>query len=152
MVGVKLRAAAFMSATLLPLQPVYRPRCGMTPRRPRRSARHFTSSTHRPPRRSATLLPVMASSSNDYQPSDDDKVDTSADIPTELTLSQQLLMKQYEEQVDHMSERECKDLAVEIVRQMMVKDNLMKGMIKAEMVRFDPPNPDDITSDVGDGD
>lgn len=57
-----------------------------------------------------------------YVPSEDDRpIGSSGNIPTELTLSQQLLMKQYEEQVERMSKAECQDLALEIARQMMVK-------------------------------
>lgn len=56
-----------------------------------------------------------------YEPSDEDRAEPTTDTPLDLTLAQQLLMKQYEEQIEHMSTAECRKLAVEIARQMMVK-------------------------------
>ena len=56
-----------------------------------------------------------------YVPHDDDRPEGAPSAPTELTLAQQLLLKQYEEQVQRMSTKECQDLALEIARQMMVK-------------------------------
>lgn len=56
-----------------------------------------------------------------YVPSEDDRPEGVPKVPTELTLSQQLLLRQYEEQIERMSARECQDLALEVARQMMVK-------------------------------
>lgn len=78
-----------------------------------------------------------------YKPSDDDKAESSPDIPTDLTLPQQLLMKQYAEQVEQMSDKECRELAVEIARQMMVKDNILRKMLKKDInFGIEPPDPD----------
>ncbi|KAI0565079.1 NblA protein [Gracilaria domingensis] len=83
-----------------------------------------------------------------YQPSDEDKAEALPETPNELTLAQQLLMKQYEEQVERMTGDECRKLAVEVVRQMMVKDNIMKKMLNRD-VNFgvEPPDPEDMQND-----
>lgn len=80
-----------------------------------------------------------------YIPADDDKAEPASDIPTQLTLAQQLLLKQYEEQVDRMSPDECRKLAIEIARQMMVKDTILRRMLKTD-VNFgvEPPDPDNF--------
>mmetsp|Transcript_223 Transcript_223/g.704 ORF Transcript_223/g.704 Transcript_223/m.704 type:complete len:153 (+) Transcript_223:1-459(+) len=57
-------------------------------------------------------------------------------IPTELTLAQQLLLKTYEEQVENMSKEECHKLTIEIVRQMMTKENLIKSMFQRDDIDF----------------
>lgn len=78
-----------------------------------------------------------------YEPSDDDRPEMPADKPTELTLSQQLLLKQYEQQVETMSDEECHQLAIDIARQMMVKDNILKSILKEEIdFGVNMPDPD----------
>lgn len=60
-------------------------------------------------------------------------------------------MKQYADQVQRMSADECRKLAVEIVRQMMVKDNIMKKMLNRDVdFGVEPPDPDDIQEDQND--
>lgn len=86
--------------------------------------------------------------SPDYQPSKEDRAESTSDSPLELTLAQQLLMKQYEEQIERMSTEECQKLAAEVVRQMMVKDNILSGMLKDEKAMefiqsLQPPDPYD---------
>jgi len=66
-------------------------------------------------------IQMEESSGIGYEPSEEDRPSGTPEIPTELTLTQELLMKQYEEQVERMSKAECQDLALEIARQMMVK-------------------------------
>lgn len=86
-----------------------------------------------------------------YVPDDDDKAEPASDIPTELTLAQQLLMKQYVEQVDRMSTEECRKLAIEVVRQMMMKDNIMKKITKKEVnFGIEPPDPYDFMTEESD--
>lgn len=78
-----------------------------------------------------------------YEPSDDDRAEVPSDKPTELTLSQQLLLKQYENQVESMSGEDCRQLAIDIARQMMVKDNILKSILKEDIdFRVDMPDPD----------
>lgn len=52
-----------------------------------------------------------------YVPTQEDLPEGVGDeLPTKLTLSQQLLLKQYIEQVQTMSEQQCKELTLEVVR------------------------------------
>lgn len=52
-----------------------------------------------------------------YVPTEEDLPEGVGDeLPTKLTLSQQLLLKQYIEQVQTMSEQQCKELTLEVVR------------------------------------
>ncbi len=60
-------------------------------------------------------------SSVGYVPSEEDRPESAPRVPTELTLAQQLLLKQYEDQVQRMTKEACQELALEIARQMMVK-------------------------------
>lgn len=78
-----------------------------------------------------------------YVPDEDD-LPESPPVPTELTLAQQLLLKQYEEQVERMDTEECRKLSIEIARQMMVKDNILRKMLKKDVdFGVEPPDPDD---------
>lgn len=56
-----------------------------------------------------------------YVPSEDDRPESAPNVPTEITLAQELLLKQYESQVERLSKKDCQELALEIARQMMVK-------------------------------
>lgn len=89
-----------------------------------------------------------------YVPTQEDLPEGVGDeLPTKLTLSQQLLLKQYIEQVQTMSEQQCKELTLEVVRQMMVKDNILKSMLneKAQkQLKLDAPDPSDFLSGPGD--
>jgi len=54
-----------------------------------------------------------------YVPGSEDRPEgVGNELPTSLTLSQQLLLKQYVEQVRTMSEQQCKELTVEVVRRL----------------------------------
>lgn len=54
-------------------------------------------------------------------------------------------MKQYSEQVARMGTEECRKLTYEIVRQMMVKDNILRKMLKKDVdFGVEPPDPDDL--------
>jgi Phycobilisome degradation protein nblA len=84
----------------------------------------------------------------------DDRADVSSDdfSPTELTLEQQLLMKTYVEQVSRMSKAECDDLAQEVIRQSMVKDNLLKTLgVKMPDDWLMPPDPKEFSERDLDG-
>lgn len=48
---------------------------------------------------------------------------------TELTLEQQFKLKVYEQQSKLLSQEECQILLVEIVRQNMIKDNVIKNLL-----------------------
>lgn len=110
------------------------------------SARHLIRSTSKRPR-VALSRACTPRAQTGYIPDEDDRADASSDVPTQLTLPQQLLMKQYEEQVARMSPKECRELALEIARQMMVKDNILRKMLKTEVdFGIEPPDPDDFQS------
>jgi hypothetical protein len=84
----------------------------------------------------------------------DDLPETFADgdePPMDLSLSQELLMKSYLEQVERMSKEECDDLAIEILRQSFAKDNLLRMLgIKVPDNWLVPPDPDDFAGDASD--
>eukprot|EP00186_Timspurckia_oligopyrenoides_P005293 CAMPEP_0182449386 /NCGR_PEP_ID=MMETSP1172-20130603/33968_1 /TAXON_ID=708627 /ORGANISM="Timspurckia oligopyrenoides, Strain CCMP3278" /LENGTH=139 /DNA_ID=CAMNT_0024646647 /DNA_START=162 /DNA_END=578 /DNA_ORIENTATION=+ len=53
--------------------------------------------------------------------------------PRELSLAQQLLLKQYSDQVKTMSAEECSEMAMSIVRQIMLKENMLKQMLNRDL-------------------
>lgn len=109
---------------------------------PSRSPLHAPLLTPKRPRFSAR--PSVRAQTG-YIPSDDDKAEPMSDVPTQLTLAQQLLLKQYEEQVDRMHPDERRKLAIEIARQMMVKDNILRKVLKTDVnFGIEPPDPDDL--------
>ena len=52
------------------------------------------------------------------------------DIPNELTLEQQFRLQALKDQVHTLSREEAQEFLVEVLRQMMVKDNMLKNLIK----------------------
>ncbi|MBF2064861.1 MAG: NblA/ycf18 family protein [Calothrix sp. C42_A2020_038] len=52
------------------------------------------------------------------------------DFPTELTLEQQFRLQTLKEQVKSLSQQEAQEFLIEVLRQMMVKDNLVKQLLK----------------------
>jgi len=51
-------------------------------------------------------------------------------IPGNLTLEQQFKLKVYQDQVKSMTKQEAQECLLEVLRQMMVKDNLVKQLLK----------------------
>ena len=51
-------------------------------------------------------------------------------MPMELSLEQQFNLKMYEEQVKSLSSEEAQKFLMEVLRQLMVKDNMLKHLIK----------------------
>lgn len=50
-----------------------------------------------------------------------------------------------------MSDKECRSLAAEIVRQMMVKDNILRNLFGRDLppeFRVEPPDPDSVSSNT----
>jgi hypothetical protein len=61
-------------------------------------------------------------------------------------------MKTYVEQVSRMSKAECDDLAQEVIRQSMVKDNLLKTLgVKMPDDWLMPPDPKEFSERDLDG-
>jgi Phycobilisome degradation protein nblA len=52
------------------------------------------------------------------------------DFPMTLNLEQEFNLKLYEEQVQGLSPEESKAFLLEVLRQLMVKDNLIKHLLK----------------------
>lgn len=102
------------------------------------------------PRSVASRSLIRMDSTLGYVPSEDDRPEGVPNIPTELTLSQQLLLRQYEDQVERMSTQECQELALEVARQMLVKDNILRTMLKKDFNSgVDIPDPAKFKRDDG---
>ena len=52
------------------------------------------------------------------------------DMPGQLTLEQQFQLQVLKEQVRNLSHEDAQNYVVEVMRQMMVKDNLVKDLLK----------------------
>ena len=52
------------------------------------------------------------------------------DIPMELSLEQKFNLKLYEEQVKSLSQEESQQFLLELLRQLMVKENMLKHLLK----------------------
>lgn len=52
------------------------------------------------------------------------------DLPGELTLEQQFKLQVLKDQVKNLSVEQAQEYVVEVMRQMMVKDNLVKHLLK----------------------
>lgn len=73
------------------------------------------------------------------------------EVPTQLTLAQELLMKSYAEQIERMGKEEANELACEVLRQSMVKNNLLSAMGLTGMPDEwkDPPDPASVQGTGG---
>ena len=52
------------------------------------------------------------------------------DLPLTLTMEQQFNMKVYEDQVKGLSTDQAQDILLEIMRQLMIKDNVIRHLMK----------------------
>jgi hypothetical protein len=52
------------------------------------------------------------------------------DLPLTLTIEQQFNMKVYEDQVKSLSPEQAQEMLLELMRQMMIKDNVVKHLMK----------------------
>ncbi|BAY74616.1 phycobilisome degradation protein NblA [Nostoc linckia NIES-25] len=52
------------------------------------------------------------------------------EFPIELTLEQQFRLQNLKAQVENLSQEEAQEFLLEVLRQMMVKDNLVKHLLK----------------------
>jgi ubiquinone biosynthesis protein Coq4 len=52
------------------------------------------------------------------------------DLPLSLTLEQQFNMKVYEDQVKKLSQQQSHDFLLELMRQVMIKDNVIRHLMK----------------------
>jgi PII-like signaling protein len=52
------------------------------------------------------------------------------DLPLSLTIEQEFQLNVYTSQAKHLSEEQVQELLIEMIRQNMIKDNLVKHFIK----------------------
>ena len=52
------------------------------------------------------------------------------DFPIELSLEQKFKLKVYKEQIKELSPEESQAFLIEVMRQLMVKENLIKHLVK----------------------
>jgi Phycobilisome degradation protein nblA len=52
------------------------------------------------------------------------------DIPMELSLEQKFNLKLYEEQIKGLSQEESQKLLLEVLRQLMVKENMLRHFMR----------------------
>ena len=52
------------------------------------------------------------------------------DMPMGLSLEQKFNLKMYEEQIKGLSQEESQKLLLEVMRQLMVKDNMLKYLMQ----------------------
>lgn len=53
-----------------------------------------------------------------------------------LSLEQEFILKTHEKNIKNLSNQQCQELILDLLRQMMIKDNLIKSMIKRDMLPF----------------
>ncbi len=51
-------------------------------------------------------------------------------IPLELSLEQEFNLKVYEEQVKNLNPQQSQEFVLELLRQLMIKDNVIKHLMK----------------------
>ncbi len=56
------------------------------------------------------------------------------DIPMELSLEQKFNLKLYEDQVQDLSAEESQRFLLELMRQLMVKDNMLRHLLKERLI------------------
>lgn len=52
------------------------------------------------------------------------------DLPMELSLEQKFNLKMYEKQMKNLSPEETQECLLEVLRQLMVKDNVIRHLLK----------------------
>lgn len=72
-------------------------------------------------------------------------------LPTDLTLTQKLLMRSYVEQISRMSKEDADRLAIEVMRQTVVKGNILRMMGVSRQEALDELHVPDIEDAVGEG-
>ncbi|MEM1369742.1 MAG: NblA/ycf18 family protein [Cyanobacteria bacterium P01_H01_bin.15] len=51
-------------------------------------------------------------------------------VPMDLSLEQKFSLKRYESEVSNLSADESKDFLMQVLKQLMIKDNIIKNLIK----------------------
>jgi flagellar basal body-associated protein FliL len=55
------------------------------------------------------------------------------DLPLTLNLEQQFNLKVYQDQISHMSQEQAQEALLEVMRQIMIKDNVIRHLMKATL-------------------
>jgi hypothetical protein len=58
------------------------------------------------------------------------------DIPLELSLEQQFNLRAYQDQVKHLDQDQAQEMLLEVLRQLMIKENVIKHLIKQAAFEF----------------
>ena len=58
------------------------------------------------------------------------------DIPIELSLEQKFKLKLYEDEVKGLSPEESQQFLLEVLRQLMVKDNMVKHLLRKNVLKL----------------
>lgn len=53
------------------------------------------------------------------------------DLPLTLNLEQQFNLKVYQDQISHMSQEQAQEALIEVMRQIMIKDNVIRHLMKS---------------------
>jgi hypothetical protein len=53
-----------------------------------------------------------------------------------LSLEQEFSLRKYEDNVKELSHEQSQKMLLEVLRQLMVKDNLIKNMLKSDLLPF----------------
>ncbi|MDA0268450.1 MAG: NblA/ycf18 family protein [Cyanobacteria bacterium] len=57
------------------------------------------------------------------------------DIPTDLSLEQQFNLTVYEKQIEGLSAEQAQDFLRQVLRQMMLKDNVISYLLKKDLAQ-----------------
>jgi flagellar basal body-associated protein FliL len=55
------------------------------------------------------------------------------DLPLTLNLEQQFNLKVYQDQIQYMSQEQAQEALLEMMRQIMIKDNVIRHLMKAAL-------------------
>ncbi len=58
------------------------------------------------------------------------------DIPLELSLEQQFSLKLYEQQLEQMSHEQSQAFVLELMRQLMIKNNVIQHLMHENLAHF----------------
>eukprot|EP00189_Rhodosorus_marinus_P005546 CAMPEP_0113971208 /NCGR_PEP_ID=MMETSP0011_2-20120614/12054_1 /TAXON_ID=101924 /ORGANISM="Rhodosorus marinus" /LENGTH=106 /DNA_ID=CAMNT_0000986569 /DNA_START=289 /DNA_END=609 /DNA_ORIENTATION=+ /assembly_acc=CAM_ASM_000156 len=58
--------------------------------------------------------------------------------PRELTVGQLFTLNSLEQSIQNMTKEECHQMTIDIVRQMMTKENFIKSMFREDDISFGP--------------
>ena len=71
-------------------------------------------------------------------------------LALELSLEQQFLLRNYEQQVRYLSPERAQEFLIEAFRQLMVKDNAIRSLVKSSSLNLDSQALDSTAIDPSD--